>query len=234
LVRRSAGRLAVLIALLASSCVISPQEKPLNPKLLFTIGSSFLAKASSIALKGHIEFSDGRSSQSGGFQMYLTGYDSLSFVIEGPLGADVFRMVVLDTTAYLLSNNDQGWVTLGRLERASVAEYGIDNISPFETGIVILPQYFMDSCSDATEGTLSLHYRDQHYLCVNDNDFRRFTIQAKNGKIISGYSRPQKFGDGFYPAKIDIFSPYGNWKILLTIENIRVNPLIPLKAWERK
>jgi hypothetical protein len=221
--------------LLALSCVFTPQEKPLNPKLLFTVGSSFLSDATSLALKGHIEFSDSHGSQSGGFEMFMAGRDSLSFLIEGPLGADVFRMIVLDTTAYLLSNHDEGWVTLGRLERASVAEYGIDNISPFETGLIIFPQYFVDSFQDKSyEGIVFFNYLGQNYLCAIADDNKRFTIQARDIIVISEYSRPSSFGDGFYPSQILVSPPQGNWRILLRIESIRVNPRIPARTWLRE
>jgi hypothetical protein len=232
---RSAGRFAlVFIVLLSLSCVLAPQEKPLNPKLLFTVGSSFLNDASSLALKGRIEFIDDHGSQSGGFEMFLAGKDSLSFLIEGPLGADVFRMIVLDTTAYLLSSHDEGWVTLGRLERASVAEYGIDNISPFETGFFALPQFYSGMISENSERDFTLEYNSDEYRCYSENDNKRFSIYSPDNQIVIHYSNRHEFGDGFYPAKIEVSVPRGSWRILLAIDNIRVNPRIPIRAWLRE
>jgi len=222
------------MVLLTLSCVLTPQEKPLNPKLLFTVGSSFLNDATSLALKGHIEFSDNHGSQSGGFEMFLAGRDSLSFLIEGPLGADVFRMIVLDTTAYLLSSHDEGWVTLGRLERASVAEYGIDNISPFETGFFAFPQFYSGTISENGEHDFTLEYNSNEYRCYSQIDNSRFSIYSPDNQIVIHYNNRHEFGDGFYPAKIEVSSPDGNWKIRLTIDSIRVNPRMPAKVWQRE
>ena len=229
---RLGGRLTLSLFMLSTlACIIPPREKPINPRLAFTTGKSFLDSAATLALKGSIEFNDGRTVQSGSFEMFLAGRDSLAFRIEGPLGIDVFRMIVMDTTAYLLANKDEGWVALGPNERAEVAEYGIDYISPFETGMVIFPQYYVDSFTPHGENALTLKSRSHDYQCAIENAGKRFVILAGEYEIVSEYSRPYAFEDGFYPSMIKLSTPDAKWNIKIHIGNIKVNPIIPLKIW---
>lgn len=186
-----------------------------------------------MALKGQIEFSDGRSSQSGGFEMFLAGRDSLSFVIEGPLGADIFRMIVIDSFAFMLSSKDEGWVTLGRMELASVAEYGIDNISPFQTGLMVIPQLFVDSLTEKSQGQFSFDYDLEKYECATIADQKRFSIMEPSNQIVAEYGRRHEIGGGYYPSHIKISRPGESWQISLRLERVRINPQIPPRAWRR-
>ncbi len=235
---RSAGRLigalALGAALLAFSCGAPPADKPLDPRLTFSIGSSFLEGVSTVALKGQIEFDDGVSRQSGDFQAFLVSSDSLSFLIEGPLGADVFKMVIVDGRAFLRSNGDDGWTVIGRGERADIADYGIENISPFLTGFFIFPQYYVRSADrEEAPGELIYIYDSQEIISRSSDTDREFLLREPGAGISAVYSRRKEIGDGYYPSRVTIFKPGADWRIGLTITGIRLNPRIPGSAWSR-
>ena len=232
---RLAGRLlGCLLLTISLSCSIGHREKPLNPNLLFTVGASFLDEASAMALKGEIEFGDDTGTQSGGFEIYLAGSDSISFVIEGPLGADVFKMIVDSENAYLLSNKDEGWVVLNKSERAVIAEYGIDNISPFYTGLYLFPQFYIRSEFKRDEfSPLSFSYGPGNFKFGYTEESNKLFLSEPQTAITAEYSRCREMGDGYYPARIRIFEPDQDWEISMKINKIRINPQISERVWRR-
>lgn len=218
-----------------SSCTIFIHgDKPndLYPPIVFDAGASFLENTSSLALKGRIEFKEGRNTrQSGSFQLFLNGPDSASFLIEGPLGADAFRMVVLGDAAHVLTND--GWMRLKRRENIAVTEYGIENISPFLIGPLIFPQYYPSKVSsDANPKRLTVEINDNIFISnppANDGSFDLFESQSG---MIAKYTGRKEFETGFYPSHIEVFRPdSGNWRIVLKITRIRKDPEIPVTIW---
>ncbi len=142
---RSAGKYWWLTFIaLSVACVPSiTRDDSLNPKLLFSVGSSFLENSTTIAIKGKIEFESHNSIQTGSFIQYMNGPDSISFLIEGPFSADVFRMIIIDSTASILGSSDDGWQEFHRGEDINIPDYGLENISPFLIGLFIFPQYYI-------------------------------------------------------------------------------------------
>jgi hypothetical protein len=214
------------------ACVIAPRERLLSPSLLFTSGSSFLNNVTAVALKGRIEFLGDRTSQSGRFLLFMEGPDSLSFLVEGPFGADVFRMIILGETAYLLWDKDEGWKTIHRGEELSVEEYGIQNISPFFLGLFAFPQYYLHSDSTMTFSDERL-FLDENIIIQEGQGDRAFMLFEPRSRVAAAYSERKDFKDGFYPAEIKIFEVDKNWQINLGIDKIRLDPQLPQRIWRR-
>ncbi len=221
---------AILVTLVIA-CAITPRERPLSPRLLFTSGSSFLDNVNTVALKGKIEFEGDRIAQSGSFQLFITGHDSLSFLVEGPFGADVFRMIIMGENAWLLSNKEEGWMAVRRGEGISIAEYGIQNISPFFLGLYAFPQYYLHS--ESTAGP-EYSFHDEEIMVQESQNGRSFLIFEPQSRVAAAYSKRKDFDDGFYPSNIKIFEPDRNWQINLRIDKIRLNPRLPEKIWRRE
>ena len=185
-----------------------------------------------MALKGRIEYEDARVRQEGSFKLFLTGPDSLSFLIEGPLHVDVFRMIILGEDAHLLSSEDEGWRILHKGERVAVAEYGVDNISPFLTGLFAFPQYFIRALDGETgPGEYGFSWDDEPFTCRAARKQMEFSISQKNSGIKAVYGGRKDFENGFYPSKIEITNAPGSWRITLNIDAVRVNPQIPQSVW---
>ncbi len=206
--------------------------KPLNPRLLFATGSLFLKDATSVALKGRIEFQGGGVAQSGSYELFISGKDSVSFLIEGPFGSDVFRLVIAGENAFLLANRADGWVTLHQGEEIAVAEYGIENISPFLLGLYAFPQYYLNS-SETPESGDEYPFREQTLISHQGQDEREFVLTEPRSQISAAYGERKEFENGFYPSRIKIFKPDSDWQITLQIDKIRVNPSLPGRIWRR-
>jgi hypothetical protein len=221
---------ATLVSLLIA-CVIGPRERQLSPRLLFTAGSSFLDNVTTLALKGKIEFEGDRVTQSGSFQLFIKGPDSLSFLVEGPFGADVFRMVTLGRAAYLLSNKEEGWVSIHQGEGISIEEYGIQNISPFFLGLFAFPQYYLHPRADANS---EYSFQDEKIMVQESQNARAFLIFDPHSHLAAAYTGPRDLDGGVYPSRIKIFEPDNGWQINLRIDKIRINPRLPEKIWQRE
>jgi hypothetical protein len=214
------------------ACIFFPQDKPLNPKLLFTVGSSFLDNAATLALKGDIDFNDGRTTQSGKFTILINGQDSLALLIEGPLNVDVFRMLLLDDAAYLYSSKE-GWQKILEGERVTIEAYGIENLSPNLTGLFAFPQFYLRSALNETyPGEYQFAFCDRDFVLHQGQDQKGFLLMQANAKISAIYSRRHDFASGYYPSIIKIFEPDSKWQMTLHINKLRLNPQIPPQVWE--
>jgi hypothetical protein len=226
-------RFNLTVTILAAAffaCGIAAREKSLSPNLMFTTGSSFLDGARTLALKGRIEFEGDRIAQSGSFQLFINGSDSLSFLVEGPFGADVFRMIITGQTAYLLSDKEVGWETVHRDEGISVEEYGIQNISPFYLGLFAFPQFYLHLGADSIS---EYSFHNEKIMVQQSEDRSGFLLFDPRSKVAAAYTKPKNVADGYYPSNIKIFEPDNYWQIDLRIDKIRLNPALPEKIWRR-
>lgn len=234
---RSAGKLFTLFVLIScivlSSCIMPWQGKPLDPGLLFTIGSDFLQNTSSMALRGTIRFKGLKGSQSGSFQMIMNKGDSLMFLIEGPLKIDIFKLVVIGTKAYALDRESPDWTTYGQNDRLEIPEYGIEGLAPFDIGHFVFPQfYFQNSIIDGS-GKKILLISNQEFIVKSNPDRRSFSIWNQGLNLFAVYGKRKDRSDGYFPAEISIFPNDRKWEISLKIEKIKLNPRIPSRVWER-
>jgi hypothetical protein len=230
------NKIALATALILSflfACGLPPSEKSLEPRQLFTTGSSFLDNANSIALKGQISFEGGKIDQSGSFQLFISGPDSLSFIVEGPFGTDIFRMIIANDTAYLLSNKEDGWQMLDRDEDISIPEFGIENISPFLLGLFAFPQHYLNSSSGDTL-TDEFSFRGQKIISQFGRNNREFLLIDPHSLVAGAYTKRKNFNDGFIPSLVRIFEPGHDWQITLQIDKIRLNPVLPENIWKRE
>jgi hypothetical protein len=227
--------ITILSTAILFSCGIIHNEKPINPRLMFSVGSSFLDNAKTLALKGRIEFFDGRATQSGSFQMFFNGPDSMSFLIEGPLGVDVFRMVNINNESYLLSNNNDGWVLIPQGEAASIADFGIENISPHLAGIFAFPQYYLPYLKDdSTLGEQIFTYNDNILVVSTQHEStNHFGILEPETGIAAAYSKRRDIDGGFYPSRVTLLQPDEPWRLTFNITKVKVNPLIDPRIWNR-
>jgi hypothetical protein len=204
----------------------------LNPKLVFTTGSSFLSDATTLAVKGNIEFKENRLTQSGSFQLYLNGPDSLAFLIEGPFGIDEFRMAILDETVYILKQGE--WLVADRDSRIDIPEYGIANISPFLIGTIIFPQYYPASLvEDSVEYNPVYDINGTEFIAAYEHWGGHFRLTDSQTDISADYFNKKEFDSGFYPSRIEITGPGDKvWEILIKITKVRKNVTLPLAIWQ--
>jgi hypothetical protein len=221
------GAISVVLSL---ACAFPPGEKSLSPRLLFSSGAAFIDSAGTAALKGTISFEGGKAAQSGSFQLFLAGRDSLSFLVEGPLGADIFRMIIAGDSAFLLSNKDEGWIAIRKDETVSLDEFGIDNISPFLLGLYAFPQYYLHNSADTSYEYL---WRGDTLDIQPGRNDREFLLIAPRSLLAAAYSRRRDFANGFYPSSVKIFIPGHDWEINLGIDKIIINPGLPQRIWNR-
>jgi hypothetical protein len=230
-------RLLLLAAatIFISSCgIFITVDKPnnLNPILVFGDGASFLDNVSTLAIKGRIEFKEGQATtQSGSFQLFLNGPDSASFLIEGPFGADAFKMVILGDAANILT--DEGWGHLNRGENIEFAEYGISNISPFLIGPIIFPQYYPTKLGQVgNTGHLTIEIAGTHFFSDPSRYGGSFDLFEPQSGLLAGYADRKNIARGFYPSYIEVCNPVsGDWRIILKITRIKANADIPPDVW---
>ena len=219
---------------LQTACIFISQEKPLNPKLLFTVGSAFLDSATTLALKGDIDFTDSRTTQSGKFTIFINGRDSLSLLIEGPLNVDVFRMIVFNDTEFIYSGK-VGWQTISKGEQVDVESYGIEDLSPDLTGLFAFPQYYLHSSGDEISlGEYQFAFSDRDFSLHQGQDQNGFLLMQADSGISAIYSHRHEFDRGYYPSVVKIYEPDAPWQLTLHINKLRVNPQIPAQVWERQ
>lgn len=235
---RSAGRaINIFVALVMVSqmaCGYLGPSKPLRPKLLFSVGSAYLEDVSTVALKGRIEFENGRKSESGKFTMFLRGTDSASFLIEGPLNIDVFKMVILGQDAFVTNpESPNGWQALDRNARVEIAEYGIENISPFLTGLFVFPQYYFVSDPFAKENEGSFSWDDITLKYYQSENEKQFVIKQSDADLFAIYSGRKDVPGGYYPSRVEITDSQRRWQIAIRITAMRVNAAVPDQVWDR-
>lgn len=226
------GSIILFLGLL--SCNGPRGDQPLNPRILFSTGSRFLHEASTLAVKGSIEFESGVAIESGSFQLFLNGPDSVSFLIEGPFKVDVFRLVIADHYAYACSRGDGKWYRFKRTDLLDIPEYGIEKLMPFLLGTYIFPQYYL-RLADPKNGSnrLIAPFDNMEFHSESGAAERSFLLSRRNTDIIALYSHRKNHRDGFYPSRVEIFDKTESWRISLEIDKIRINPSIPDRLWFR-
>lgn len=233
---RWAGRyrfLPVILCLIFYSCVLFPGDKPLDPRLLFTIGSEFLEPAGSVALKGSIEFESEDYSESGSFQMIMNRGDSLAFIIEGPFKIDIFRLVLVDKTAYTWDRNSEYWTVVRPDEKLEIPEYGIENLTPDFLGYFVFPQYYSTGGLHFDSEKTLLSSPEYSFVLFPSRDKKTFAMENREIGLRAIYSGRKSFAEGYYPSRIEISRPGNSWKISLEIEKVRLDPRISPNIWER-
>ena len=237
---RSVGRLKAIIAggtgLLFLSCAGllggGSGPKNMSAALLFGEGASSLENISNVAVRGRIEFGAHHSGESGSFALYMSGRDSSSFVIEGPLGADAFRMVVIGNMANV--RTEEGWIIIGKDERLDFEKYGLENVSPFRIGRVILPQYYTVDVKDSENaGYLAINIGGEIFSSRMQTPAEYFELIDPETGIEIEYSSRNNIENGFYPSRIEISNPQSHdWKIKIRITKIRKNVSLPARIWQ--
>ena len=193
-----------------------------------------MREASTLAIKGSIEFESGVAIESGSFQLFLNGPDSLSFLIEGPFKVDVFRLVIADRYAYAYSRDEGRWYRFKRGDLLDIPDYGIEKLTPFLLGTYIFPQYYLRLAGpqNGSDRLISpLDNMEFHIESVARE--RSFLLTRRDTDIITLYSRRKNYEDGFYPSRVEIFDKTESWQMSLEIDKIRINPSIPAKLWFR-
>ena len=233
----SAGKFCIITILFfwlfASSCILIPAEKPLNPRLLFTVGSMFLENAESIALKGSIDFEDKYHRESGSFNLIMNRGDSLAFLIEGPFKIDLFRLVIVDETAYAIDRESDIWTVAAADEKLMIPDYGIRSITPDLLGYYVFPQFYLRSGLSFDPGKMTVSTEDYSLKIHPSGNQKSFVVSNANLDLFVIYSHRKDSGSGYYPSRIEI-SPFDkSWHINLEIDKIKPNPKIPIDIWER-
>jgi len=236
-VNLSAGKFNIILILFSwlfvSSCILIPAEKPLNPRMLFTVGSEFLENTESIAVKGAIDFEDGYHRESGSFNLIINRGDSLAFLIEGPFKIDIFRLVIVNETAYAIDRESDKWTVAAADEKLIIPDYGIRGITPDLLGYYIFPQFYLsgDSRFNPVNMTIS---KDGYVFHLNPSKNQKsFALSGTDSDLFAIYSRRKDSGGGYYPSKISISQRDESWRISLEIDKIRLNPKIPARIWDR-
>ncbi|UCC79072.1 MAG: hypothetical protein JSW64_12460 [Candidatus Zixiibacteriota bacterium] len=233
----SAGKfsfIAILLSwMLTSSCIFIPARKPLNPRLLFTVGSEFLEDTESIAIRGSIDFEDRNHRESGSFSLVANRGDSLAFIIEGPFKVDIFRLVIIDETACARDRESDEWTVVGADEKLMIPDYGIGSITPDLLGYYIFPQFYLQSSLwfDPEQMTVSTEIYTFHILPSGNQ--KSFVFSSADQDLSALYGRRKDFGGGFYPSTIEISPIDKSWRIRLEIDKIKPNPKIPDNIWRR-
>lgn len=234
---RSAGRIrALLISALClslNSCIFIKNDKPLNPRLLFTVGSNFLESAESVALKGNIDYRNVDQSQSGSFQLVMNHGDSLAMIVEGPLNIDVYRLIVADNTAYAWDRESDSWTTSVGNDKLIASDYGIESVSPDHFGFYIFPQFYLNKDLHLDLEQMTLSSGDYVSYIQRSGRETSFSVLDRISNLTISYSKRSDFGGGYYPSLIRISSPASEWVISIKIERIRLNPPTSSKIWER-
>lgn len=225
---------ATTLALGILSCNGPKDELPLSPRSMFTTGAEFLDDAGTVAVKGSLEFQADDESESGDFSLFISGLDSLSFLIEGPFKMDVLKIVVLPEMAVLKSRDDAQPLVLEPGQKFQVPEYGIEKLSPYMLGVYILPQYYLSlTGSSGRFARLTSRTREGEFNSASAGNGRLVTLMSAESDLVGVYSRVKRFDGGFYPSEIEISDKYGDWRISLEIEKIKINAELPVKIWSQ-
>lgn len=228
-------RLSVAIVFFSflTSCVFIRSDKPLNPRLLFTVGSDFLQSAESVALKGDIDYRDGDQYQSGSFQLIMNHGDSLAMIVEGPLNIDVFRLIIADQTAYAWDRDSDSWRSSPDNDKLFISDYGIESLSPDRFGYYVFPQFYVNRELHLDPEKMTLSSGGYLSYIERSGNETAFSVFDNESNLAISYGKRKDLGNGFYPSFIQISSPGGQWRILMEIKKIRVNPGNFRKAWDR-
>lgn len=225
--------MVTVVGLFFCSCIIGRSEKPLNPRLLFTVGSEFLETAQSVALKGSIEFRSEDHHDNGSFHLVLNRGDSLAFLIEGPFQIDIFRLVLIDNTAYVRGRDADLWTVVKPYERLAVPEYGIENLTPGLLGYFIFPQFYSAAGLVFDSEGMILSSEEYSFILTPSPDNKSFTLGYAEIGLSAFYSIRKDFAGGFYPSIIQVIQPEGSWEISFEIEKLILNPRVSSKIWNR-
>lgn len=215
------------------SCVLFPAEKPLNPRLLFTVGSDFLEPVQSVALKGSIEFESEDHDEFGTFQLVINRGDSLAFVIEGPFKVDIFRLVMIDKTAYARDRDSDQWTVVEPDEKLEIPEYGIESFTPDLIGYFIFPQFYSTGYLVFDSEKMILSSEEYSFKLIPSPNDRSFNMGYNEIGMNAFYGKRKDFSGGFYPSRIQVIQSDRNWKLSFEIEKIKLNPPVSSKFWDR-
>lgn len=200
---------------------------------MFTTGSGYFRNASSMALKGSISIDGPGGKESGDFSAYLTGRDSVFFLIEGPFNVDLFRMIIIGDDSYFRSRNEDYWQNFSADEPLTMEEYGIYDLVPTSLAVYLFPQYFLSKSSDDERGIVLRSKRDGSTFTAFPGVAGKSVILTEDGSNLTAtYKNPKKTERGYYPSEIKIFDDNRNWRISVNIEKIKVNSRIPSKIWD--
>jgi hypothetical protein len=231
---KAANLIAVVVtsAVGLASCNGPQGERPLSPRSMFSTGARYLDDARTLAIKGTIEFRADDKFESGDFSLFLSGPDSLSFLIEGPFKVDVFRMVVLPERAVLHSRDDPQPLVLEPDGRFRVPEYGIEKLSPSLLGVYAFPQYFLvlAGISGSSAGLFARH-RQAQFTAMSTGNGNQVTMTSPESDLVATYRKARSLPGGFYPSEVEISDRSGNWRITLETEKVRKNARLPDKIW---
>ena len=223
-----------IFGLLLCSCVVGRSEKPLDPRLLFTVGSEFLETAQSVALKGSIEFKNRDHHESGSFQLVINRGDSLAFVIEGPFQIDIFRLVFVDNIAYARGRDSHLWTVIRPDESLAVPEYGIENLTPGLLRYFVFPQFYSTENLLFDSEKMILSSEEHSFKLYLSHDDRSFTLRYAEIGMNASYSQRKDLSGGFYPSAIKLMQQDENWEILFEIEKLILDPRVSSKTWNRR
>ncbi len=233
----SAGKLSFFAILLSwiftSSCIFFAAEKPLNPRLLFSVGSEFLENKESIAIKGSIDFEDKYHRESGSFSLIANRGDSLAFIIEGPFKVDVFRLVIVDETAYAMDRESDEWTVVAADEKLMIPDYGIGSMTPDLLGYYVFPQFYLQSGLWFDPEQMTVSTEDYSFNIHPSGNQKSFVLSGSDQDPAALYSRRKDFGGGYYPSRIEISPVDESWRIRLEIDKFKPNPKIPNDVWRR-
>jgi len=209
------------------------ENPPLNPALLFSGESQFLRAASTIAVKGSIELASARGDESGDFNAFFCGPDSLFFLVEGPFQLDLFRIIIFGEDSYLKSRDMEEWRRFNSNEKLTIDEYGIDNLPPSSLGVYLLPQFYLDLLGEGTHDLIMISKIDgSQYQAARGSDNKSFSLKRNDSSLIASYKKAKKSGSGVFPSQIKISDESDNWSISIMIDKININPRIPTTIWE--
>lgn len=219
--------------MLASSCIFIPAEKPLNPRLLFTVGSEFLKNSKSIAIRGSIDFEDNYHRESGSFSLIANRGDSLAFIIEGPFNVDIFRLVIVDETAYAIDRESDEWTVVAADEKLMIPDYGIESVTPDLLGYYIFPQFYLQSGFGFDPEQMTISTENYSFIIHPSGNQKSFVLSGVDQNLTAFYSRRKDSGSGYYPSRIEISPVDESWQIRLEIDKIRLNPNLSERIWRR-
>ena len=234
---RLAGSMRIIIIAAAClslfSCEFLKKELPLNPRLLFTVGSEFLESADAVALKGSIDYRDEGRRDSGSFQLVLNHGDSLALFIEGPLKIDVFRLIVAGNATYAWDRDSGQWSTGAFDDDSYLADYGIRGVSGDILGYCIFPQLYLNNGLRFDRDRSILAYDAGEFYVEPSRPRDSFSMTDRRSGLIITYGKRKDYPGGYYPSLVEIMTPDGKRRISLHIEKIKLNPEFSSGLWDR-
>lgn len=231
--RRFIGKGLFIITLFFSifSCLPRPEEKVLDPGIVFGPGSSFLANATSIALKGELIYRNKIEEEAASFELYLAGQDSVLLFIKGTLGAEILKLNVHSDSAWLKIRGRDNSEIYVKGQTIALDDLGISDISPFIIGFAIFPQYYrkeMPPDFDYISDTLQI--REMSFL-VNPRT-SKFVFRGIDSDLSISYSGRKEVTEGHYPSLVNISNLSGDWEIAVRITRVKINKGLSPDFWQ--